>query len=76
MKLNFFNYNNTKTDFISLNTKNCKACWKCISNCPEKIITKIVFFNHRHISLKDPNKCIGCFTCIKVCKFETIIKII
>ena len=70
MRKLLLNSKQTKTDFIELTTSNCKACWKCIESCPEKVIGKVSFLAHKHVILKNPKNCIGCLKCIKVCEYN------
>ena len=60
--------------FISVNTGNCKACWKCKDNCPNNVFGKIDFLGHRHIKVMNPDKCTGCLICVKTCTFGAITK--
>ena len=41
--------------FININSRNCKACWKCLENCPNNVFGKIDFLGHRHIKVSHPN---------------------
>jgi len=52
---------------IQLNTKHCKACWKCLEACPKQVFGKIDFFFHKHAKIVKAKNCIGCLKCIKVC---------
>ncbi|WP_084082385.1 4Fe-4S dicluster domain-containing protein [Desulforamulus aeronauticus] len=61
-----------KTKHISINTKKCRACYKCIAVCPNDVLTKISFLGHRHVSLKKPENCSGCLACKKVCIHQAI----
>jgi NAD-dependent dihydropyrimidine dehydrogenase PreA subunit len=67
--------NNTPLRFINVNTGNCKACWKCMENCPNKVFGKIDFLGHRHIKASHPEKCTGCLKCVMVCVYDAITKI-
>ena len=44
---------NRETQFIKINTHNCKACWKCIANCPQNVIGKINIIIHKHAVIKN-----------------------
>lgn len=59
---------------VSFNSKKCKACWLCLEKCPSKIIKKVDFLWHKHALIKDKEKCIGCFACVKACKYGAFIK--
>jgi NAD-dependent dihydropyrimidine dehydrogenase PreA subunit len=71
----FRNPNRLNTKFIRLDNRNCAACWECINNCRQKVIGKVDFLGHRHSLIKNPDKCIGCLKCVKVCKFNAISQI-
>ena len=58
-----------QTKFIQLDARKCKACWKCIECCANKVIRKIDFFGHRHAKISKTDKCTGCLKCVKVCEF-------
>lgn len=57
----------TATAYVCMNPHQCTACWKCIKNCPRKVIGKTGFLWHRHAIFKNPDACIGCCKCIKTC---------
>lgn len=59
--------NRKETNFISINPRNCIACWDCIEACPKQVIGKVQFLWHKHIVIKNANACIGCKRCIKAC---------
>ena len=60
--------------FIDVNTHNCKACWKCMEGCPNKVFGKIDFLGHRHIKASHPEECTGCLKCVKACEYGAITK--
>ena len=68
MRIKFFNRKNTNTPFVQLDTKKCKACWKCIDNCANNVINKVDLPWHKHALLVEPSACTGCLNCIEVCK--------
>jgi NAD-dependent dihydropyrimidine dehydrogenase PreA subunit len=72
MKNLFFNHNHAKTQFIQFNSKNCRACWKCIENCSNKVLEKIDFLGHRHAHIENPDKCTGCLNCLSACEFNAL----
>lgn len=57
-----------------MNPHQCTACWKCIKNCPRKVIGKTGFLWHRHAIFKNPDACIGCCKCIKTCPNSVFFK--
>lgn len=69
MKPLFFNRKHTVTNYIKLDTRKCKACFKCIKNCPEQIIGKIDLPWHKHAVIIEHNKCSGCLKCIDICNY-------
>jgi uncharacterized Fe-S center protein len=69
MKPRFLRGEHAQTAYIQLDTRKCKACWKCINTCPNKVISKIDFFGHRHVRINEPYKCSGCLKCVKICEF-------
>ena len=69
MKSRFLRRGHKRTVYVQLNTRKCKACWKCINTCPNKVIGKIIFFGHRHARIGESEKCSGCLKCINICEF-------
>jgi len=69
MKLLFFNRENARSPFVNLNTKKCKACWKCLDECPNNVIGRVNLPWHKHALVLESEKCIGCFKCVKACSF-------
>ena len=65
-------HNQIETNYIQLYKKNCKACWKCIGNCPQKVIGKIDIFFHKHSRINNPEECNGCLKCVKICEYDAI----
>ncbi|AEG59803.1 hypothetical protein Desru_1538 [Desulforamulus ruminis DSM 2154] len=55
------------TEYIIINTRLCRACWKCIRACPRGVIGKVDFLFHKHIRLIEPDLCVGCGACEKAC---------
>jgi 2-oxoglutarate ferredoxin oxidoreductase subunit delta len=74
MKLLFFKREHTRTAFIHLNTRKCKACWECLTICPNQVIGKVDLSFHKHALIVNPSGCTGCLKCIKTCKFEAYTK--
>lgn len=60
------------TLYIQLYKKNCEACWKCISECPNQVIGRINILFHKHSRISEPDKCNGCLKCMKVCEYKAI----
>jgi len=55
------------TGHIWANTRNCKACWDCISACSKQVIGKVSFLWHKHIVFKNSANCTGCKKCMQTC---------
>ncbi|MDR2084196.1 MAG: 4Fe-4S binding protein [Bacteroidales bacterium] len=55
------------TPYIWINTRDCRACWKCVDNCPEHIIGKTGFLWHKHIVIQNEDNCTGCKKCMQIC---------
>jgi 2-oxoglutarate ferredoxin oxidoreductase subunit delta len=60
------------TDFIQLDIRRCRACWKCIKVCKEGVIGKIDILVHKHAVVRNPERCRGCLRCANVCENQTI----
>ncbi|MDR1056019.1 MAG: 4Fe-4S binding protein [Prevotellaceae bacterium] len=69
MKESFDVLNKIHTPYVCANLRKCKACWKCMYNCPEKVIGKVGFLWHKHIVIKNAGNCIGCKKCIRICPY-------
>jgi NAD-dependent dihydropyrimidine dehydrogenase PreA subunit len=67
MNPGFFSRENTKTSYIQLDTRKCKACWKCIEGCKKQVIGKVDLPWHKHVLLVNHDLCSGCLSCIKAC---------
>lgn len=68
--------NRKETTYVSINPRNCIACWDCVKACPKQVIGKVQFLWHKHIVIKNADACIGCKKCIKVCKHQVIVEAI
>jgi|WetSurMetagenome_2_1015567.scaffolds.fasta_scaffold54052_2 NAD-dependent dihydropyrimidine dehydrogenase PreA subunit len=66
----FFNRKHKRTPFVQLDTRKCKACWKCIKDCTNKVIGKVDFAHHKHALILQPDACTGCLNCISVCQYN------
>ncbi|MDR2847529.1 MAG: 4Fe-4S binding protein [Bacteroidales bacterium] len=64
-----------KIPAILINHHQCKACWKCLDACPQKVLGKVNFLWHKHAKMSHPDKCIGCLKCVKTCPHGAIIPI-
>lgn len=72
MKLKIFNRKHTKTAFVLLDAKECRACWKCLEVCTKNVIGRINLPWHKHIRFLNGSVCIGCMKCVKICKTGAI----
>ena len=61
-------HKSAENQYIQLDTKNCKACWKCVEKCPKKVIGKVNIFIHKHARIVNSKECIGCLKCVKICE--------
>jgi 2-oxoglutarate ferredoxin oxidoreductase subunit delta len=75
MRPKLFNRENARTAFIQLDTRKCKACWKCNDSCPNQVLGKVDLPWHKHALIIQPDECTGCLKCIKACQYEAISKI-
>jgi 2-oxoglutarate ferredoxin oxidoreductase subunit delta len=55
------------TAYIEVNTRLCRACWKCVDACPKGVIGKTGFVFHKHVRIVKPGNCTGCGACVKAC---------
>ena len=60
------------TGYIKLNTRLCRACWKCVEACPRGVIGKINLPFHKHAHVDKPDDCKGCLKCVKACPQQAI----
>jgi len=65
-------HNRIENKYIQLNTRNCEACWKCVENCPNKVIGKVNIIFHKHARISNSKKCTGCLRCVKICEYDAI----
>jgi len=72
MKFGLFRRRGKTTKFISFNSHNCEACWKCVEACTQNVLGKIEVFNHRHACIDEPDNCTGCRKCVNACGFNAL----
>jgi 2-oxoglutarate ferredoxin oxidoreductase subunit delta len=60
--------NHRESAFVHLDTRRCKACWKCLSACPRRVIGKVAILWHKHVRIDKAEDCLGCLKCVKVCE--------
>ena len=75
MSPRIFRSSNTQTPYVQLDTRKCKACWKCLETCPQQVIGKVDLPWHKHALINTPDNCNGCLKCIKICGYNSITKI-
>ena len=71
----FDRHSHTQTKHIKIDNHICQACWDCVNACSKNVIGKVNLFFHKHSHINQTAQCIGCLKCVKVCKFQAIIKI-
>ncbi len=74
MKPGILSQQSTRTSYIHLDTGKCKACWKCIENCTNRVINKVDLPWHKHSLIVEPDACTGCLNCIKICQYGAFSK--
>lgn len=62
----------SRTEYIQLDSKACKACWKCVEACPESVLGRINIFVHKHARVVNRAFCTGCRKCVKACEYGAI----
>lgn len=65
-----FTRERTRTSFVQLDTRKCEACWKCIENCSNGVISKVDLPWHRHALIVEPDACTGCLDCMNICQYH------
>jgi Fe-S-cluster-containing hydrogenase component 2 len=55
------------TRYVSIDTRKCTACWKCIDECKFGVLKSLNMWFHKHVVVGDAEKCRGCKHCIAVC---------
>ena len=75
MKKRLFHQDHHRTLVVRIDTKKCRACWKCIEKCPEKVMGKVDILWHKHARIDQADQCKGCLKCVKVCDSGALIKI-
>jgi uncharacterized Fe-S center protein len=67
MKFRTPNHRHTQTHYIHLDTRICKACWACVTICPQHVFGKVDLPFHKHALIEQAEKCKGCLRCVKAC---------
>ena len=68
MKSEAFSSNHTLSAYVKLDTRKCKACWKCMEKCPKNVIGRINLPWHKHARIVNGSNCTGCMNCVKICQ--------
>jgi uncharacterized Fe-S center protein len=63
------------TQYIQLDTRICKACWKCLDICPNNVIGRINLPFHKHARINNKINCKGCLRCLNVCESTALSKV-
>jgi 2-oxoglutarate ferredoxin oxidoreductase subunit delta len=77
MRTNPMRSKRKSTKYIYVDTSKCEACWDCIDECKQDVLGKVDIWFHKHVIIKNAEKCCGCKSCISVCPngvFEPITK--
>ena len=64
-----------RTKYIQLNTRKCKACWKCLDICSNNVIDRINLPFHKHARIINSINCKGCLKCFNVCEYNALSKV-
>ena len=64
-----------RTKYIQLDTRKCKACWKCLDICPNNVIDRINLPFHKHARINNSIYCKGCLKCLNVCESNALSKV-
>ena len=60
------------TAYVQLNTRKCKACWKCLEICSNNVIGRVNLPLHKHARIINESNCKGCLKCVKVCESNAL----
>lgn len=63
------------TAYVQLNTRKCKACWKCLEICSNNVIGRVNLPWHKHARIVHSNNCTGCLKCVNVCESNAFSKV-
>jgi MinD superfamily P-loop ATPase len=75
MKSRKGNGEHSRTAYIRIDNKKCKACWKCKEVCSKNVIGRINLPWHKHIRIVNGSDCTGCLKCVKVCAYNALSKV-
>jgi 2-oxoglutarate ferredoxin oxidoreductase subunit delta len=63
------------TDFITLDTGACEACWECVEACPNEVLGRVSMLFHKHAKVVDSAACTGCLKCVRVCEAGALTRV-
>ena len=75
MKPRLSNRNYAKTAYIRLDTRKCRACWKCQEKCSNNVISRVNLPFHKHARIVNSGDCTGCIKCVNVCESNALSRI-
>lgn len=61
-----------RTAYVRFDSRQCRACWKCVQVCPQGVFGKINIIIHKHAKIRHWARCTGCRKCVKACAFGAI----
>ena len=57
----------SRTEFIALDTRMCRACRECNAACSRGVLGMISLPFHKHARVARPSECRGCGKCVPAC---------
>ena len=72
MKPRLSNRDHSKTAYIRLDTRKCKACWKCQEKCSNNVIGRVNLPFHKHAHIVNSSNCTGCLKCVNACESNAL----
>lgn len=61
-----------RTEFITLDSTGCSACWKCMEACSSMVFGRVNLPFHKHALVENPGMCSGCLACVDTCESGAI----
>jgi len=61
-----------QTEFIQIDIRSCIACGQCVAACSRNVLGLLSILRHRHVHVDHPDRCKGCYKCIKACEQRAI----
>ena len=55
-----------------IDARHCSGCGRCVTACPDRIITLEVSGYRKHAVITLPERCTGCLLCVKACPIHAI----